>query len=149
MFALSPARSSYALLVHAGVLAWSLVAACVIGGVWVALPAASSEWPILGPVIVFICALLVAGGVIAARMGSRWPAAAPVAVGALVIGTPFFRTVPASTRRSPSSCSSPSMPAAARPSPPDRSRATAGLRDRREADPQETLLLARPARAGL
>ena len=92
----TPARSTHALPTYTAVLAWFFVAACVVGGVWVALTAASNEWPVLGPIILFACALLVAAGVFAARRGSRWLAVALVTVGALVVGTLFFWTILAS-----------------------------------------------------
>jgi hypothetical protein len=92
----TPAHSTHALPTHTAVVAWFFVAACVVGGVWVALTAASNEWPILGPVILFACALLVAVGVFAAGRGSRWLAVALVTVGALVVGTLFFWTILAS-----------------------------------------------------
>ena len=83
----------HALPIYTTVLAWFFVAACVAGGVWVALTAASDEWPVLGPAILFACALLVAGGVLAARRGSRWLAVALVTTGALVVGALFFWTI--------------------------------------------------------
>ena len=93
MSTLTPTYPRHATPVYATVLAWFCVAACVAGGVWVALTAASNEWPILGPAILFACAVLIAAGVLAARRGSRWLAVALVAIGALVVGGLFFWTI--------------------------------------------------------
>jgi len=89
----APTQAPHALPVYTTILAWFFVAACVGAGVWVALTAAADEWPILGPVILFGGALLVAAGVVAARKGSGWLAAGLVGVGALVVGVLFFWTV--------------------------------------------------------
>jgi quinol-cytochrome oxidoreductase complex cytochrome b subunit len=67
----TPTRSSHTRPVYTTALAWFCVAACVVGGVWVALTAASNEWPMLGPAILFVCALLIAAGVLEARRGTR------------------------------------------------------------------------------